>query len=37
MDRKEILKLVEDMDEETELIFLEEVIKKRIATLRKKG
>ena len=36
MDRKEIRKLVKDMDEEIELIFLEEIIKKRMDRLKRK-
>ena len=36
MDRKEIRRLVKDMDEEKELIFLEEIIKKRVARFRRK-
>ncbi|MFH0748550.1 MAG: hypothetical protein V1915_01310 [Candidatus Bathyarchaeota archaeon] len=35
MDKKEIHRLVRDMDEETELAYLEEIVKKRIARLRK--
>ena len=35
MDRKEIRKLVRDMDEETELAFLEEIVKKRVARLKR--
>jgi hypothetical protein len=36
MDNKEIHKLVKDMNEATELVFLEEIIKKRVARLRRK-
>jgi len=35
MDRKRIRELIKGMDEETELAFLEEIIKKRVARLRK--
>ena len=36
MDKKEIRKLVKDMNEAAELVFLEEIIKKRVARLRRK-
>ncbi len=36
MDRKSIRKMVKEMSEETELTFLEEIIKKRVARLKKK-
>jgi len=36
MDRKKIHELVKDMDEKTELAFLEEITKKRIERLEKR-
>ncbi len=35
MDKKEIQKLVKEIDEEAEIIFLKEIIKKRAARTRK--
>ena len=36
MDRNQIRKLVTEMNEETELTFLHEIIKKRVARLEEK-
>ena len=37
MNREKIHKLVVEMDEETELAFLEEIVKKRIERLKRKS